>query len=292
MAHPPQPIPLFFWSEIKFIFKDRENYGDLLSKYLVEKISGRPVKWVHPKKQPWYKWDKTNYLAIGSIIHHANRDSIVWGSGIIDRKQKLEKADFRAVRGPQTRKFLLGLGYDCPEVYGDPALLLPKYYPPKVEKKYRLGIVPHYHDFKAVSEAYAEEPDILVIDMMTMDVEAVTRQFLQCERTISSSLHGLIVSHAYGIPSVWVEFSKKLFGDGIKFVDYLESVELLPQMDPTPEEGSAPSAWGYDSPFLEEKQSLEELEAFFEQYPALPSEEVLIRLQEGLLKAWPLEKRN
>lgn len=102
-------IPLFYWSEIKFIFKKKENYGDLLSKYLVEKISGREINWVHPKRQPWYKWNKTNYLAIGSIIHHASKDSIVWGSGIIDKEQHIEKADFRAVRGPQTRKIFLSL---------------------------------------------------------------------------------------------------------------------------------------------------------------------------------------
>lgn len=287
MAQTQKSLPLFFWSEKKFIFKDKENYGDLLSQYLVEKISGRPVKWVHPKKQPWYRWDKTNFLAIGSIIHHASRDSIVWGSGIIDREQPLEKADFRAVRGPQTRNFLLGLGYECPEVYGDPALLLPKYFHPQVEKKYRMGIVPHYHDFKEVSELYKEEPEILVIDMMTMDVEAVTRQFLQCERTISSSLHGIIVSHAFGIPSVWVEFSKKLFGDGIKFVDYLESVELLPQQGG---DLSVPELVGrYDPPFLEGKRSLQELELLFEEYPALPSKQVVDRLQEGLLQAWPVK---
>ena len=104
------PLPLFYWSEKKFIFKEKENYGDLLSKYLVEKISGREVKWVHPRKQPWYKIGKTNYLAIGSIIHHANKHSIVWGSGIIDKKQQVAEADFRAVRGPETRRFLFGSG--------------------------------------------------------------------------------------------------------------------------------------------------------------------------------------
>ena len=154
----PKKIPLFYWSEIKFIFKKKENYGDLLSKYLVEKISGKEIKWVHPKKQPWHKWDKKNYVTIGSILHHASKDSIVWGSGIIDNEQTLAKADFLAVRGPQTRKILLDLGYDCPEVYGDPALLLPKYYHPEVNKKYKLGIIPHYHDFNSVSYTHLTLP--------------------------------------------------------------------------------------------------------------------------------------
>src|SRR5690606_27871931 len=101
-------------------------------------ISGKKVKWVHPKKQPWFKWDKTNYVAIGSIIHHSSKESIVWGSGIIDKQHPIEKSDFRAVRGPQTRKFLLDLGYDCPEFYGDPAILLPEYYNPEIEKTFKL----------------------------------------------------------------------------------------------------------------------------------------------------------
>ena len=150
----------------------------------------------------------------------------MWGSGIIDKQQSIEKADFRAVRGPQTRKFLLELGYECPEVYGDPALLLSTYYRPEVYKKYKIGVIPHYHDFKVVSENYKNDPEILVIDLMTMDVGEVTRQILSCEKTISSSLHGVIVSHAYEIPSIWVEFSNKIFGDGIKYRDYLESVEI------------------------------------------------------------------
>ena len=131
-------IPLFYWSEIKFIFRKNENYGDLLSKYLVEKISGRKVKWVNPRKLPWYRLKKRHYLAIGSILHHASKQSIIWGSGIIDRKHNVPNADFRAVRGPQTRKYLKDLGITCPEVYGDPALLLPRYFKPEIKKKYKI----------------------------------------------------------------------------------------------------------------------------------------------------------
>jgi hypothetical protein len=267
----PQSIPLFYWSEIKFIFKINENYGDLLSKYLVEKISGKEVQWVHPKKQPWYKWNKKNYLAIGSVIHHASKDSIVWGSGIIDNEQHLIKADYRAVRGPQTRKFLLGLGYDCPEVYGDPALLLPKYYHPKVAREYKLGIIPHYHDYKSISELYINNPEILVINLMTMNIEDVTRQILSCEKTISSSLHGVIVSQAYEIPSLWVEFSDKIFGDGIKYLDYLESVEIP----------------FYQAEFLDRKMNLNEIENLFEKYPSLPKVGKVENLCEGLMRVCP-----
>lgn len=268
---PNRAIPLFYWSEIKFIFKEKENYGDLLSKYLVEKISGKKTIWVYPKKQSWYKLDKTNYVTIGSIIHHASKDSIVWGSGIIDRKQSIGNAKFKAVRGPQTRIYLLDLGYECPEVYGDPALLLPRYYCPEIKKKHKLGIIPHYHDFKFVSENYMNDPEILVIDLMTMDVEKVTRQILSCKKTISSSLHGMIVSHAYEIPSIWVEFSDKIFGDGIKYIDYLESVCLNI----------------YKPELLTVTKSVEELEILIESFPNLPDKVKTTQLQDGLMKVCP-----
>lgn len=264
-------IPFFYWSEIKFIFRDKENYGDLLSKYLVEKISGRPTKWVHPKKQAWYHLNKTHFLAIGSVLHHATKHSIVWGSGVIDKEHSIEEADFRAVRGPQTRKFLLELGYSCPEIYGDPALLLPKYYNPEVEKNYATGIIPHYHDFEKISKMYNNDPEILVIDLMTLDIEEVTREILQCERTISSSLHGIIVSHAYNIPSIWVEFSDKIFGDGIKYRDYLESVEIP----------------FYQAPFLDKKVESKNIKELFIKYPGLPSKERIVELCEGLQDSCP-----
>lgn len=266
-----KPIPLFYWSEIKFIFKKKENYGDLLSKYLVEKISGRSVKFVHPKKQSWFKINKNHYLTIGSILHHATKYSIVWGSGIIDKNLPIIKADYRAVRGPQTRKFLLQLGFECPEVYGDPAILLPRYYNPGIEKKFKLGIIPHYHDFKQVLEEYKDDPEILVIDLMTMDVEDITGQILSCENTISSSLHGIIVSHAYGIPSIWVEFSNKIFGDGIKFRDYLESVEIP----------------FYQAEFLKRKLELKEIEILFQKYPFLPEGGKVEQMCKDLIKVCP-----
>lgn len=264
-------IPLFYWSEIKFIFKKKENYGDLLSKYLVEKISGKEVKWVHPKKQPWYTWNKINFLAIGSIIHHATTDSIVWGSGIIDNKHKVAAADFKAVRGPRTREFLINSGYKCPPVFGDPALLLPKYFNPDVDKRYKLGVIPHYHDYKQACVIFENFSEILVIDLMTMDVEEVTRKILQCGRIISSSLHGLIVAHAYQIPGIWVEFSKKIFGDGIKYQDYLESVDIL----------------FYQAPRISGKFELEDINHFFKRFPILPVEGKVEELQKGLMESCP-----
>jgi hypothetical protein len=267
-------IRLFWWNEKVIQGKSRENYGDLLGKYLVEKISGKKVVFAWPKK--WSLLDYCNpiYVTIGSILTHVNHKCVVWGSGIISKKYPVKKAIFLAVRGPQTRKNLLNAGYEVPEIYGDPALLLPRFFNPKVEKKYKYGVVPHYNDYKLVSNWFQDNPDIHLIDMMTTDVELKTIEFLQCERIVSSSLHGIIVAHAYGIPAVWQKFSNNVFGDDIKYQDYLESVDIT-----------------FYKPKIQEVCYSEfELEQLFITFPSVPKQELLEFLRNGLMEVCPFKK--
>ena len=66
----------------------------------------------------------------------------------------------------------------------------------------------------------------MVINLLD-DIDTVTENITSCGYTVSSSLHGLIVSHAYNVPSLWVNFSDdKLVGDNIKFKDYFSSVDI------------------------------------------------------------------
>lgn len=267
-------IRLFWWNEKVIQGKSKENYGDLLGKYLVEKISDKSVAFAWPKKWSVLDYFKPVYVTIGSILTHVNHKCIVWGSGIISREYPVKKAMFLAVRGPQTRKFLMDAGYEVPEKYGDPALLLPRYFAPKVEKKYKYGIVPHYNDYKVVSNWFENNAEVCLIDLMTNNIESKTIEFLQCEKIISSSLHGIIVAHAYGIPAVWQKFSNEVFGDDIKYQDYFESVEME-----------------FCEPKLQEVcYSESEIEDLFTFYPSLPKHEVLEALRNGLMEVCPFKK--
>lgn len=60
----------------------------------------------------------------------------MWGAGVIDDAKELPAHPKKvlAVRGPLSRKYLLDRGIECPAVYGDPALLVPKVYHPSVTK--------------------------------------------------------------------------------------------------------------------------------------------------------------
>ncbi|ESU22180.1 xanthan biosynthesis pyruvyl transferase GumL [Flavobacterium enshiense DK69] len=217
-------IRLFWWTTNNNGGKD--NFGDILSKFLVEKLTNRKIiKVPHPSMRR-YKLFLKHYLTIGSILEVANSNSIVWGSGIIRENQFVREAKFLAVRGPRTRSRLLELGYKVPEIYGDPAILLPLYLQKKVEKKYKIGIIPHYINYEEVLASFGNDDRIKIIDLMTDDVERTISEILECENIISSSLHGVIVSQAYSIPSLWVKFSEKLAGDNVKFYDYFESVGI------------------------------------------------------------------
>ncbi|MBT8394720.1 MAG: polysaccharide pyruvyl transferase family protein [Bacteroidia bacterium] len=264
-------IRLFWWNEIKIQGKEKENYGDLLGKYIVEKLSENKVTWVRPSNFSIVNFFKPIYVTVGSILSHTNKYCVVWGTGIISREYKIKKAKFLAVRGPQTRKFLLDQGHIVPDVYGDPAILLPSIYFPKITKEYKFGIVPHYNDFKLVKELFKELNNILVIDLMTNNVESTTNQFLKCEKIISSSLHGLIVPHAYNIPAVWQPFSNELFGDNIKFLDYFESVGLQP----------------YEPKSMLPPNSESELLNLMSSKPLLPEQDKLNELRTGLMKVCP-----
>lgn len=213
------------------------NFGDCLSPYILEKVSGQEVVYSEQSQEA------VTIMAIGSIMGTDVSNSIVWGNGFAwkysDTEIVTKPLKIKAVRGKLTRIKLLENGIPCPEVYGDPALLLPKIFNPKsIKKKYKVGIIPHIVDYQAVCEERANFPDnVSIIDLRVSDentIEQIICKILECEKTISSSLHGLIVSNAYGIDSLWVEFSKKIQGDGFKFWDYFSCLDITPYLPMNP----------------------------------------------------------
>lgn len=179
---------------------------------------------------PWMN-SLPKLACIGSILHTIEYDNtVIWGSGLLTEKHlPTHKLDIRAVRGPLTRQVLLGHGFDCPEVYGDPALLLPYFYKPTIEKKrYRLGIIPHYSDIdKEPLTQFKKDSSVLIISMTNYGTfQNVVDQICSCEVIASSSLHGLILAEAYNISNVWIEINEAVFGDEsrrFKFHDFFLS---------------------------------------------------------------------
>lgn len=195
----------FWW------FHAENNYGDVLTPHILKHF-GVDARWHHR--------DKANAIMVGSIAKWARPGMHVFGSGFIRQADiACKSATYHWVRGPLSRAKILAAGGLCHEKYGDPAMLLPDLWAPS-EKKHEVGIVPHHVDYAEVVKT-----GLHVIDL-TQPAEQVTAQITECRTIISSSLHGIIAAHAYGIPAAWVKFSDRLHGDGLKFRDHYASLGL------------------------------------------------------------------
>ena len=206
------------------------NWGDDINKLFIADGIGSDVILYQNSILSKLK-HKENYMCIGSMLHDCNSQTIVWGSGFLsdDDKFRLKEKPKKvlAVRGKLSRQFLLEQGVECPEVYGDPALLLPLFYKKQnIKKQYKLGIVAHiYDEGNPFVQGLKGNNDVIIISLQSYDNWLhVIDKICECELILSSSLHGIIVSDAYGIPNAWVEFSDKVVGNGFKFRDYFSSV--------------------------------------------------------------------
>lgn len=245
------------------------NFGDYLSPLLVEMLSGKAVHYapVH----------KAEMMAIGSILPRErkarrfgwSRRLHVWGAGTdAEDRHFSARHYYHALRGQKSAAQVEGLA-TLPAL-GDPGLLAAHWWSGRevVAKRYRIGLIPHYVDQQnAGLRDVARLPGVRLIDVF-WPVEDVLRAIQACDFVFSSSMHGLIVADAFGVPNRRLRLSSGLISD-FKFVDYY-------------------SAFGLDEPVPLSREMLAQLTR------ADPAELVgsyvrpgLAQLQEGLLKAFP-----
>ena len=202
------------------------NWGDDINLPLLEALTGRRWKLL---PQDRLCAPEEDLLFVGSTMSLVRPTTVVWGAGVkrADFRLPVRPAKVCSVRGPRTRQCLLDQGIDCPEVYGDPALLLPQVYRPALKKRYRVTFIPHYRDkdLPHVRAFRAAHPDVNFVDVRDYgDWRSVIDQIAASELVVSSSLHGLIAADAYGVPNVWVEFSEAMRGEILKYHDYAEGI--------------------------------------------------------------------
>lgn len=183
------------------------NVGDTLSKvivwYLTRHIAERAMTSDHGK-----------LVMVGSFLDIVEDNDILLGVGSNKNPFICEKKNLRilSTRGPLTREQIKG--YDVPEIYGDPALLLPFIYYPDIEKKYDVGYIPHYVDW---DNPALKDKHIIRVDLPW---DKFIEEILACRTIVSSSLHGIVISEAYRIPTTWAVWSDKIAGGEFKFQDY------------------------------------------------------------------------
>ena len=206
------PLKLFWWKSVP-------NFGDALSQLVVAHVSGREVAHTGPKRAELW--------AIGSLMHVArqNRDAfrrrpVLWGTGMLGYvpRDVLEHVDVALLRGP-VGAALMGLKDTR---FGDPGLLAAEALGPAPQRTDTIGLVPHHSLLgdPMITALLEAEPRLRLIDVRDTCVE-VCHAIGSCAHVFASSLHGLIVADAFGVPNTWVHPGDQ---SHFKYYDYAASV--------------------------------------------------------------------
>lgn len=183
------------------------NLGDYLSAVIVDYMLKRKGISLNQEID-----GRKHLYSIGSILQMGYQNATIWGSGFafepsilrgLPHRYPLRRLDVRSVRGPMTRRTLCRLGHSCPKIYGDPAVLMPLIYSKgKEEPEQEYLIIPHYSMEKAFIREHGSKH---IASMNTKDYRAVIDMICSSQKVISSSLHGIILAEAYGVPAVYLQ---------------------------------------------------------------------------------------
>lgn len=210
IATPYPMIDVFHWQP-----KDgSRNFGDHLSKIVVSGVGMTQGLTLDDEVGTGRR-----LFGIGSILHFADDGDVVWGSGINGKvaggEISARRLDVRAVRGPKTAARLRELGMSVPNVFGDPALLVPRLFKdrfvPEGNRDY--VIVPNLHDLPLVTDRAR-----LVSPLWGWN--RCVEEILSAKFVIASSLHGLILAEAFGIPARYLRLSET--ESTFKYDDYAQ----------------------------------------------------------------------
>lgn len=196
-------------------WRTQPNFGDTLGPFLLARMFGISTEWVAP---PF-----AEVITIGSVIDVLPPlwTGRIVGSGKLHWYSHIPQgATVVGLRG-----HLSGQGFDGPYVAGDPGLLVDECIPQQA-KIHDLGVVPHWTDHDLAARFAHLDP--FVIDP-TSPVERIIAQIAQCKKIVASSLHGIVVADAFGIPRRAEKFAamnRPAEGGTFKFEDYGSGIDF------------------------------------------------------------------
>jgi pyruvyltransferase len=172
-----------------YYWTGKKNFGDLLSPLLIKKFTKLTTTLTTP--------DKAEIILVGSILEKIPYyyNGIIAGSGKLHEKTKLDFKDAKilVLRGPLTARGLKGNF-----VLADPGLLADELVPIE-DKEFELGIVPHWTDKTLEHNPIFKRYNPKII-RVSDDPLKVISEIGKCKKIVSSSLHGIVLADAFGIP--------------------------------------------------------------------------------------------
>ncbi|SMC50544.1 Polysaccharide pyruvyl transferase [Janibacter indicus] len=201
----PMILPAYWWN-------GHPNFGDALTPWILARYG---VVAVHTPP------DRARASGVGSIVEQLQSDfsGTIWGSGLLHGDPlELPQARVLAVRGPLT-KAALGIEEDV--ALGDPGLLVGRW-ASRGRARWRIGIVPHgvHREDPSLQDLVARRVRGATVVDVRRGPGAVIRHISHCSAVLTTSLHGLVVADALGIPAAWTQRHPPLWGGDFKFRDY------------------------------------------------------------------------
>lgn len=199
------------------------NFGDMLNLYIARYVYGWNVLPV---------WENVDVWCIGSVLARLFEDEVeqgkvvdVVGTGLHRELSKPEnfstKVRVHSLRGKLSfEKLSKLLSIKKNIVLADPGILVRRMADKsKVQNEGRIGVIPHYYDKDSEYLKNIKVPNLKIIKTEDSPIQ-VMRDILSCKCVLSSSLHGLIVADALGVPNRRIVLSDKIIGGDLKFDDY------------------------------------------------------------------------
>jgi len=234
---------------VKFAYSKIANMGDLFNENIMSDVFG--TKYIC---EPSFM--KCEVTGIGSFLNFIFKNKTekvtlkeiakkiafeiyaapcyTWGTGVLDECADVKSGlarknvEFVAVRGMLTKNEIEKItNKKINPVLGDGGILASQLLSSVPEKKYKIGLIPHFREFDSIKVEWIKKayPGIHIIDLKKEPV-SVVREIGECEVIISSSLHGLIVADSFNIPNVRIFMSDAPLGTGFKFDDYYSAYGL------------------------------------------------------------------
>ena len=249
MPQLPEPIPLAWAGSTDAM--DYLNFGDALSPVMVALLTSAPIERVSTRSTA------ARLAAVGTIGHgFAKGQTWFWGTGCSLWRNPSAPSEEReaftipddsefiltATRGPLSESLLAGPDGERPGVFGDPVWLLPRFYRPQVEKRWKLGVILHLSELADRSYEARPRPGMdrfKIPKALADDVHLITTctpidtaflgtkidEILACERIVSTSLHGMVVAESYGIPCLYFSPQGAEPGPALRSLDVENGVD-------------------------------------------------------------------
>lgn len=206
------------------------NFGDELSPLVLRYVTGRAVRWAPA--------DRAEVISVGSILEYVNKRTSnqpwIWGTGMRTEpdpkdlpKIAADHGRILAVRGPLSRESLR-LPPELP--IGDPGVFAPEIARLAGLKRSGTLFIPHFRTWATASgRSFLRQAKTLGYKIANPSLHPMEMMSLiaRADFVLSSSLHGVIVAHALGIPVQLVSIPVSGRNEPIfKYNDYFNSIGI------------------------------------------------------------------